>query len=101
MYDGFIEYAQKYPKQYAIASSALCISLLEKIAGSGATADEIKKMDQFHMIELEDLKTLLNMLVKIRLLCVEDIGPKEIYYSGKFTNEFLQQYYKTKKNYDI
>ncbi|MDD4983262.1 MAG: hypothetical protein PHH82_00280 [Candidatus ainarchaeum sp.] len=101
MNESFIEYAQKYPKQYAIASSELCISLLEKLSKSGATIDEIKKMDEFHMVEQEDLKLLLNMLVSIKLLAVEDIGPKEIYYSGQFINEFLKEYYKTKKNYDI
>ncbi len=97
----FIEYVQKYPKQYAIAKSKLCINLLSFLSKSGATIKEILASDSFHRIELADLELLLNMLVSIKLLNKTKINNKEIYYAGEFTNLFLEEYKSTKKNYDI
>jgi hypothetical protein len=97
----FIEYVQKYPKQYAIAKSELCINLIEYLSEHGATIKELLSEEKYHKITEEDLTTLLEMLVIIKLLDKVTTGSKTIYYSGQFTNQFLKKYYGTKKEYDI
>lgn len=99
--DKFIEYVQKHPTQYAIAKSKLCINLLERLSKRGATIKELLAEDAFHNIEEADLKKLMDILVSIKLLDKVTVGTKTIYYSGKFTDQFLENYYSTKKKYDI
>jgi len=97
----FIEYVQKYPKQYAIARSELCITIIEYLSKHGATIKEMLSEEKFHRITEEDLTVLLEMLVIIKLLDKVTAGSKTLYYSGQFTDLFLKNYYGTKKEYDI
>lgn len=97
----FSEYVQKYPKQYAIAKSELCINLLSFLSKSGKTIKEITENEPYHNMDEKDLKILLDMLVNIKLLEKTSVGNREIFYAGEFTKLFLNEYNKTKEKYTI
>jgi hypothetical protein len=59
------------------------------------------KDTEFGYLKNEDLKTLLELLYDLRLLEKHQIIGKEIYYTNNNTNDFLEVYDSTKKQYDL
>jgi len=97
----FIEYIQQNPKLFAIAKSDICIGLLKILSKQGLPISEIQKKDYYSKYEEKDLKTILKLLVQIKLLDVDKINHKKIYFANKNTKTFLEIYEKEKQKYKI
>ena len=97
----FIQYLQDNPKVFAIAKSDMCVGLLIMLKKQGLPLSEIKKTDDYSKFSKDDLETLVELLVSIKLLDKTRIGSKYIYYANKNTDEFLNIYEDTRKQFNI
>jgi len=95
----FIQYLEQNPKVFAIAKSQMCIGLLKILLKQGLPLIEIKKKNYYSKFSNEDLETLLELLVSVKLLDKDKIGSKVIYFANNNTKKFLEIYEDTKKQF--
>ena len=97
----FIHYIQDNPKLFAIAKSEMCLGLLRILKEQGLPLSEIKQKDYYSRFTKDDLETLLDVLVTIKLISKDKVGRRYIFYTNKNTNDFLKIYDATRKGFSI
>ncbi len=95
--DEWIFFLEKNPQFYELSKGTFFIRFLEKIEQGAKSFSDLRQF--FPEIEEEDLNTIMDAFLKLRVASSLKIGPKVFYVIAPEGKKLLQAYKKTKRFY--